>query len=192
VPPSHSLSRLLDADVSLLRWPSEELLREQHAWFGVPRILVVDTGVPPPQVLDPLEDWVRDPPDPVDLRARCEVLRRRAATSPEHLPIRWVALTASQAPVLRLLLDNLDRVVRFEAVVASYEEAGGSGHPASVRTLISRLGARARSVGLELVSVRRRGVLLTTGLDGTRRLKAERHPPGQTSTDSASLGRDVR
>ena len=64
---------------------------------------------------------------------------------------------------MRLLLDHLDRVVRFEAIVAAYEAAGGSGHPASVRTLLSRLGARMRSVGLDLVTVRRRGVLLTVG-----------------------------
>jgi len=54
--------------------------------------------------------------------------------------------------------------VRFDAVVAAYESGGGSGHPASVRTLLSRLGARVRSVGLDLVTVRRRGVLLTTAV----------------------------
>jgi phosphoglycolate phosphatase-like HAD superfamily hydrolase len=169
---TESRSSTVDADVSVLRWPTEEQLRQQLAWFGLPRMLLLDPGVQPPEALDGLEDWMRVPADALDLRARSLALQRRAAEPARHTPFiddddllwvgsAWVSITGAQAPVLRLLLDHLDRVVRFDAVVATYESAGGSGHPASVRTLLSRLGARVRPVGLDLVTVRRRGVLLT-------------------------------
>ena len=74
---------------------------------------------------------------------------------------RWVDLTPAQAPVVGLLVEHLERVVAYEAVVTAYERAGGSSHAASVRTLLTRIGRRVRPVGLDLVTVRRRGVLLT-------------------------------
>ena len=46
--PNESASSL-GADVSVLRWPSEERLRQQLAWFGLPRVLLVDPGVRPPR-----------------------------------------------------------------------------------------------------------------------------------------------
>jgi two-component system OmpR family response regulator len=173
VHPIESRSSPVDADVSVLRWPAEEPLRQQLAWFGLPRLLLLDPGVQPPDSLDGLEDWMRAPADPVDLRTRSLALQRRAAEPTRQAPFlddddllwvgsTWVSITTAQAPVLRLLLDHLDRVVRFDTVVTAYETAGRSGHPASVRTLLSRLGARVRPAGLDLVTVRRRGVLLTT------------------------------
>ena len=159
-------------DVSVLAWPSEDRLRQQLAWFGLPRVLLLDPGVLPPDPLDGLEDWMRTPADPADLQARSATLQRRAAEPARHTPFlddddllwvgtTWVPVTGAQSPVLRLLLAHLDRVVRFDSVIATCMSAGGSGHPASVRTLLSRLGARVRPVGLELVTVRRRGVILT-------------------------------
>jgi hypothetical protein len=163
----------IDADVSVLRWPAEEPLRQQLAWFGLPRVLVVDADVRPPEPLDALEDWTRAPAEPDDLAARCDTLRRRAAEPTGRTPVideddllwvggDWVALTAAQAPVLRLLVEHLDRVVPFDDLTAAYGSAGGSPHPASVRTLVTRLATRVRAVGLELVTVRRHGVLLTS------------------------------
>lgn len=165
--------RPLDADVSVLRWPAEDDLRQQLAWFGLPRILLVEPGQPPPALLDAREDWMRTPADRVDLRARAEAVRQRAGSTTEPAIPRldedgllrvgagWVALTPTQVPVVAMLLAHLDRVVRFDELIAAYEGSGGSGHPASVRTLVGRLAARVRPLGLELVSVRRRGVLLT-------------------------------
>jgi hypothetical protein len=162
------------AEVSLLHWPDEEPLRHQLAWFGLPRVLLVEPGARPPDLLDELEDWMRTPADPIDLRARTEAVRRRACSSASLQPVldddgllwmgaSWVALTPSQAPVVRVLIDHLDKVVHYDAVMSAYQSTGGSGHPASVRTLVARLATRLRTVGLELVSVRRRGVLLTVG-----------------------------
>jgi len=173
VHPIESHARDVDSDVSVLCWPAEASLREQLAWFGLPRVLLLEPGVHPPDPLDGLEDWMRLPADPMDLRARSAVVQRRAAEATTGTPFideddllwvgsAWVSLTRAQAPVMRLLLDNLGRVVRVDAVAAAYEAAGNSGHLASVRTLLSRIGARVRPVGLELVVVRRRGVLLTS------------------------------
>jgi hypothetical protein len=173
VHPIESRSSTVGTDVSVIRWPAEEPLREQLAWFGLPRVLLLEPGIQPPDPIDGLEDWMRVPADPMDLTARRAVLQRRAAEAERRTPFidddallwvgsAWVSITAAQAPVLRVLLEHLNRVVRFDAVVAAYESAGGSGHPASVRTLLSRLGQRVRPVGLDLVTVRRRGVLLTT------------------------------
>jgi hypothetical protein len=162
----------VDPDVSILHWPAEEHLRQQLDWFGLPRLLLVEPGVAPPTTLGDAEDWMRIPAAPEDLEARVATLRRRATETVRLTPLiddddllwaggAWVSLTAVQAPVMRLLLEHFDRVVGFEAVAAAYESGGGSSHPAAVRTLLNRLGPRVRSVGLELVTVRRRGVLLT-------------------------------
>jgi len=131
---------------------------------------VVDQGVAPPLPVDDLEDWVRWPPDPDDITARATNLRRRVVLIPEPAVLdddgllrrgeHWVAFTEVQVPVLRLLLDNLDRVVRFQTILETYAEAGGTSNEVSVRTVLSRLDARLRPLGLELETVRRRGVLL--------------------------------
>lgn len=164
----------IDAEVSLLEWPEEDELRRQLAWFGLPRVLLVAPDERPPEPLDEREDWMRTPADPIDLRARADAVRRRARPVEILVPIldedgllrvgtSWVALTPSQAPVVHILLENLGKVVRFDDVVAACEAAGASGHPSSVRTLVNRLSARLRAVGLDLVSVRRRGLVLTIG-----------------------------
>jgi len=187
------------ADVSLLRWPDEDRLRHQLAWFGLPRVLLVQPGDRPPDLLDELEDWMRTPADPIDLRARTDAVRRRARSSESLAPVldeddllwlgtSWVALTPAQAPVVRLLLDHLDKVVRFDDVVAAYRTTGASGHPASVRTLVARLATRLRAVGLELVSVRRRGILLTVGCP-TGGSGLSRHPNVEPAAEPPALGR---
>ena len=152
--------------------PADAHVREHLATFRQPRILLVEPGVTPPVLLDELEDWMRTPADPDDLRARSRELHRRALDAAPASPTiddqgllwvgrSWVDLTPAQAPVVALLVEHLERVVRYDAVGATYESAGGSSHAASLRTLLTRIGSRVRPVGLELVTVRRRGVLLT-------------------------------
>ena len=159
-------------DVTVLRWPDDGHVRRRLANEGRPRLLLVDEGEAPPALLDELEDWARSSAHPEDLLARRRELLRRAgagyAEGPEVDPdglLRvgraWVALSPAQVPVVRLLVTNIERVVHYERLVTAYEEAGGSGHDASMRTMVNRVGARVRHVGLDLVTVRRRGVLLT-------------------------------
>lgn len=161
-------------DVAILEWPAEAEQRGQLARLGLPRLLLVPVGAQPPRPLDGLEDWIRSPADPFDLLARSEHLRSRVEAMDAPVPVldedglvwvgqAWVAVTLGQVPVARLLVDNCDRVVRFELLVEAYVAGGGSDHPGSVRTLLSRLGTRLAPLGLELVTVRRRGMLLKSG-----------------------------
>lgn len=157
--------------VSLLAWPAEDDLRRQMSTVGQPRLLIVDAEAEPPMLLDPLEDWVRAPSDPADVQARATALLARAPRPEAPVPeldedgllrvgSSWVVITPAQVPVLQLLVDNLNRVVRTQAIAEACTSAGASAHPPSMRTLLSRLGGRVRSVGMELVTVRQRGVLL--------------------------------
>jgi DNA-binding response OmpR family regulator len=142
---------------------------------------------------------MRTPADPIDLRARTDAVLRRTRSFEPAAPVldddgllrvgtSWVALTPSQAPVVQILLENLGKVVRFDDVVAVCEGAGASGHPSSVRTLVSRLSARLRTVGLDLVSVRRRGLLLTLG-PRPDASGLSRHPHRESAAEPPPLGR---
>lgn len=163
--------------VSLLAWPAEEDLRRQLSSMGLPALLLVEAAAAPPATVDHHEDWMRLPADPVDLAARAAALVERsaavraAATGPAppprldedgllHVGGVWVAITEAQLPVVRLLVERFDRVVGIDAIAAACVASGSSGHPASVRTLLTRLGQRLRGADLELVTIRQRGVLL--------------------------------
>ena len=121
--------------------------------------------------LDPAEDWLRWPAGHDEVLLRAHHLSQRVPAA-ERPPLvldaegmlrrgeRWAAISEAQLPVVELLVASLGRVVRFEAIVEAYASRGGSTHPASVRTVLSRIDARLRPLGLGLTSVRRRGVVL--------------------------------
>ena len=73
---------------------------------------------------------------------------------------RWVAIPDAQLPVVALLVACYGKVVRREALVAAYVNAGHSGNEASIRSLLSRISQRVARLGLRLHTVRGRGVLL--------------------------------
>lgn len=163
---------LEEMEVALVRWPEERAIRDAMSALGRPRLLLVDPGAQPPEALDLNEDWMRWPPDPAELLLRAQTLGRRIPAPVDDHPLvldehgvlhrgdRWVAVSESQVPILELLLEQPDRVVRFDVLAAAYAAAGGSHHPASVRTALSRLDVRLRALGLEIRSIRRRGVVL--------------------------------
>ena len=178
-PPSSLPSAVVDGavrlddgtTVSVLTWPAEDDLRRKMSRLGQPRVLVVDAAVAAPELLDQLEDWVRAPLDPAELVARAKALVARAPAAEVVAPLldadgvlhvgqAWVGIPPGQVAVMRLLLDNLNRVVRTEAIAEACRSAGASGHPASVRTGLNRLRVRIDPLGLELVTVRRRGMVL--------------------------------
>lgn len=172
--PLPSSVALGSVEVALLRWPEEASVRQAMAALGRPRLLLVEPGSLPPESLDGLEDWLRWPPDPAELLLRAQHLGQRSTPVDDHPLVldddgvlhrgdRWVAVSDTQLPVLHLLLDNVDRVVPFEALSDAYQSAGGSGHPASVRTSLARISRRVRPLGVEVVSIRRRGMVLRSG-----------------------------
>ncbi len=156
--------------VTLIRWPSEAAVRTGLAALGRPRLLILELGGVPPTPVDDLEDWVHWPPVPEELAARAANLRARITRDTEP-PIldedgllrrgdRWVAISDVQLPMIRHLVEHLGRVVRYSAIVDAYVAGGGTSRAASVRSVLSRLDARVRPVGLEIVTIRRRGVML--------------------------------
>jgi hypothetical protein len=175
-PPIPTSVTTADAEVAVVRWPAEATIRDTMAALHLPRLLVVQPGAAPPEDLGPEEDWVRWPPDPHEMLLRAQHLAARARSRAEPAALeldddgvvrrgdRWVSLSPAQGPVLRLLLDHADRVVPFDDVTEVYRAAGGSDHPASVRTVLSRIDAKVRPLGVQVASVRRRGIVLRTGL----------------------------
>jgi hypothetical protein len=160
-----------DVDVTIVRWPEEASVRDVLSLLGRPRLLLVEPGFQPPDPLELEEDWLRWPPDPGELLLRAKTLGQRVPPAHEPDPVvdgdgilrrgdRWLAISPAQLPVLRLLLDHVDEVVRFDDIVDAYASSGGSRLPASVRTVVSRLEARIAPLGLEVVTIRGRGVML--------------------------------
>jgi DNA-binding winged helix-turn-helix (wHTH) protein len=78
---------------------------------------------------------------------------------------RWVAIPDAQLPVVALLVDRYGRLVRRETLTAAYVEGGNSGGDSSIRSLLARVGRRVARLGLELHTVRGRGVLLARSDD---------------------------
>lgn len=162
--------RDIDIDIAVVRWPDDDAVRTLLIAEGRPRVLVLAGDVDAPPPLDDLEDWLREPVDPVELLARSDAVRRRAADRLQvpyldedgllHFADRWVAIPDSQLPMMRLLVERFGRLVRSEELAAAYAEAGGTGNGSSARTAIARMRGRVTSIGLTIEAARRRGFVL--------------------------------
>jgi DNA-binding response OmpR family regulator len=78
---------------------------------------------------------------------------------------QWVAISDAQLPVVTLLVNRYGRVVSKEALTAAYVDEGHSGHDASIRSLVARVAHRVARLGLQLHTVRGRGVMLAPKAD---------------------------
>jgi hypothetical protein len=156
--------------VVLIRWPAEDDMRRALASSRTPRLLIVPSGAPPPQVLDDLEDWVLDPAPPGEVAARAATLQHRAAIrglSPEldeqgllRRGSRWIDIPAQMVPVVRMLLAAPNELLSDASVSAAYEAGGGTTTQGAIKSMLSRLDERVRKVGLRLRRVQNRGVVL--------------------------------
>ena len=70
----------------LVRWPTEAEQRSRLAERHIPRLLLVDDGIPPPESLDCLEDWIRLPAPESDVRARIDALMTRSRAHLRTVP----------------------------------------------------------------------------------------------------------
>jgi hypothetical protein len=158
--------------IPLLRWPAEDDRRRLLAALGEPRLLLVATDATPPALLDDLELWIPDGAAPDAILDAVAALQGKVHKRESH-PIldadgllwfrgRWVAVSDTQIPVVDLLARNYNRLVHNDDIQAAYRDAGGGSSPASLRTLLRRIGQRLTQVGLKLRVVRTRGVMLTT------------------------------
>ncbi len=67
-----------DVPVALVPWPEDDDALDVLAVTGRPRLLLVAAGAEPPEVRDPLEDWIRVPADDRDVEVRARRLARIA------------------------------------------------------------------------------------------------------------------
>jgi Transcriptional regulatory protein, C terminal len=153
----------------ILRWPEDDALRESLRAARIPRLLLVERGRSLPSDLGPLEDWVTSDAGPDEIEARSLALASRADES-THAPVvddddllrfddRWAALGAIEARIARLLVERLGAVVRrADLRKAAWGEAATRSN--TMDAAIHRFRAHAASVGLEVVTVRRRGYML--------------------------------
>ena len=154
--------------VAIVHWPRDAARRADLAGRGVPRLLVVDPGSPPPDVADD-EDWIRAPADERDVAARLDGLRARCAgvvLEAGVLRTRWgaAALSPREAAVAEVLLTEPGAVVpRAEVEAALAGRAVVTARTAD--DTVYRLRRRVRPLGLDVFSSRGRGFLLGPRLD---------------------------
>ena len=156
-------------DVALVSWPEDAERLAQLRVNGSPRLLLVASSQPPPEVGDCLEDWIRVPADEAELRARREALARRATQHAEHPELdddgllrfrgSWVALPPVDAALTRTLLERYGSVVDRETLIRRAWEGEVRGRNA-LDVHILRLRRRVAPIGLEIRTVRSRGYLL--------------------------------
>lgn len=154
-----------------MRWPVEQVRRDELRKEGRPRLLLLDAGGPPPQEgTDDVEDWIRVPALDVDLRARVEGLRRRVEARVDPSPAldedgvlrlgdRWVSLPPVEARLAAALLDRFGAVVSRDALARAGWPAGAPGRNA-LDVHMLRLRRRLSPLALAIRTVRSRGYLL--------------------------------
>jgi DNA-binding winged helix-turn-helix (wHTH) protein len=157
-------------EVVLVRWPEEADRRERLQSEGRPRLWMVEPDVPPPIVVDCLEDWVRLPAEDRDVRARVDMLASRAEDGRDRVPdldvdgvLRFDGAWVGLPPVESRLMESL--IARFGAVV-SRDQLTRNGWPEgapgrnALDVHVLRLRRRIAPLGLAIKTVRSRGYLL--------------------------------
>src|SRR5438552_18552908 len=134
-------------DVVVVRWPEQRADAERLARLERPRLLLVEPGVPPPQLDGCLADWIRLPADDIDVRARLSALSARARQHPS-VPVldgygelasrgRRVYLSPTDQRLISILVDSFDKgVPERELFNRIWDDAGES---SKVRVQVSRL-----------------------------------------------------
>ena len=154
----------------MVHWPAEADRRAHLAERNLPRLLVLDDGIEPPEAPDCLEDWVRLPASEADVRARMQGLLARGRTHLRDVPevdahgvLRyrdgWVALPPVEARLAEAL------VLRFCAVVGrdSLRRSVWPGTSPGRNVLdvhVLRLRRRLAPLSLAIRTVRSRGYML--------------------------------
>jgi DNA-binding response OmpR family regulator len=158
-------------DVTLVRWPKERHRLDQLRRQRVPRLVLVDAQeAPPAPTPDTIEDWVRLPIHPSDVRARVATLQLRAIPEREDAPevdtdglVTFRGRTQVLPPVESRLTNEM--VERWGAVVRRdclMRAAWPGADPArnTLDTHMVRLRRRLAVVGLGVRTVRSRGYML--------------------------------
>jgi DNA-binding response OmpR family regulator len=160
-----------EAGIELVQWPRDESLRQSLARAGIPRLLVLERGAPPPDQLGFDEDWIREPFGPADLRSRLrrisESIIGQTAADPWidhervlHRGPRTTVLTASEAVVADALLASPGAVVSRAALESRLWPDGAPPSDRAVDAIVYRLRRRCRDLGLLIRVARGEGFVL--------------------------------
>jgi DNA-binding response OmpR family regulator len=155
--------------VELVRWPEQAERRAELTRQGIRRLLLVKAGVQPPDVEELSEDWLRVPADEKELFLRIERLAAQPGPTAEPPTLdaddvlrvgnAWVALSRSDASILRPLLVRFGRLVPAATLAdAAWPQRRPSSKALASR--IHRLRQRLQPIGLSVYSIRGRGFLL--------------------------------
>ncbi len=159
-------------DAEILAWPDQDARRRLLAAEGIPRLLLLERGTPPPTDLDRHEDWIWMPASERDVFARLRHLAVRAARSglaSEDLSVADGLLRVGGhrlrlPPVEAALLERLGSPPESLHTREELAEAAWGDAVHERRSLDSRILAlrrRLEPLGLEIRSVRGRGFVLT-------------------------------
>jgi DNA-binding response OmpR family regulator len=162
-------------EVALVRWPAEADRRAALADGDVPRLLLVEGGAAPPEILDCFEDWIRVPAADADLRSRIRALEARShrhlRVVPEldvHGVLRfgnaWVSLPPVEARLVEALIERFGAVVGRETLRRSVWPGSSPGRNV-LDVHVLRLRRRLAPVGLVIRTVRSRGYMLEAADD---------------------------
>jgi len=183
-----------NSDVVFVRWPAQSELRTRCRNKGVPRLLVVEGGAQPPISNDPIEDWVRPPVSRCDLRARVAALQKRFnhsqvptvdSTGTLSFGRHSITVSATQADLLRLLIDRFGKVVYRVEITQYLASRTPAPNRNSLDLHIMRLRRRLLPIDLSIRTVWGRGYLLEN-------VKLSFDADLPASTTSAALARLVR
>ena len=154
------------ADVPLLRWPVERDEAASREAAGLPFLFLVPRDEAPPISGYRFMDWVRSPVDPDELVARRESLEERFLRSSggprpcfddDALRLSFghdaVDVAASQAAVLRMLLDAYREIVPTKQVRAALGLSPEDGEELLASRLV-RVRRTVRALGLDITKVR--------------------------------------
>ena len=160
-------------DVALVRWPLERDRRSRLIVEQVPRLLLLEDGDDPPDVVDCLEDWVRVPAGEREVSLRMAGLTARvgllAAAHPDldrdgvlRYRNRWVSLPPVEARLTAAMVERFGAVVSRDVLARSGWPEGAPGRNA-LDVHVLRLRRRLLPLGLAIRTVRSRGYLLEAG-----------------------------
>jgi DNA-binding response OmpR family regulator len=155
--------------IELVEYPGEQDRLDELRAHDVPRLLLVAHTSAPPTVVSVLEDWVRRPADPVELRQRLRCLEQRACLATARprlgdggrLELRdaFVQLSVIEERLARVLVDRFGAVVDAQTLARSaFRDRQVS--QVALRSAITRLRRRIEPLGLRVRSVRARGYVL--------------------------------
>jgi hypothetical protein len=155
-------------DVAVLSWPDDADVSLALGRAGRPRLLLVASDARPPDDWDELTDWIREPIDEREFNARVGKLRRIAerlvppvldADDVLWRGTDWRALAPVEARLMRPLIARIGAVVsRRELIRAAWP--GGAPAARALDGRLAQLRERIAPLGLDLHSVRQRGLML--------------------------------